>query len=347
VVDFGVSAIVEGDDSSVCASSHDGVVGTIAYLAPEQARGQSGGSFAGDQYALAVLLYECVAGARPFSGSSTDEVFGAILSSSFVPASRLAYDIPSGFDAIVARAMSCEPGDRFPSMRAFGAALLPLASERTRWAYGAELTNAPDTAAADSRVRKLSGRKKAAGAAVTKTVESAHAPPAAGAKPPKRGKAAVLAYDGVAIATRGDTATILWKAPPRPLRARWLFDQMDRMVAELPGGALALMIILPTSAPPDRATSLENAVRLLKLRPSMRKTVVVVLGESVWQTVVKGVLRAVMPWSASRLAFASAVDEGIAKLLKAAGPKTPKQAAVRRDVLALYAALDPTLVNEG
>jgi hypothetical protein len=122
---------------------------------------------------------------------------------------------------------------------------------------------------------------------------------------------------------------------------------MDRMVAELPGGALALMIILPTSAPPDRATSLENAVRLLKLRPSMRKTVVVVLGESVWQTVVKGVLRAVMPWSASRLAFASAVDEGIAKLLKAAGPKTPKQAAVRRDVLALYAALDPTLVNEG
>jgi serine/threonine protein kinase len=48
VVDFGVSAIVEGSESSVSMTS-DGVVGTIAYLPPEQARAQSGGSFAGDQ----------------------------------------------------------------------------------------------------------------------------------------------------------------------------------------------------------------------------------------------------------------------------------------------------------
>jgi hypothetical protein len=347
VVDFGVSAIVEGNESSVATTSQEGVVGTIAYLPPEQASGQSRGSFAGDQYALAVLLYECVAGARPFSGSSTYEVFGAILSSPVVPPSQLAYDIPSEFDAIVARAMSRDPGDRFPSMRAFGAALLPLASERTRWAYGAELTNDPAAAAAESQVRELPGPKKAAGAGVTKTVDSARTPAAAGAEPPKKGKAAVLVYDGVAMARRGDTVTILWKAPARPLRARWLFDQMDRMVARRPGGVLALMIILPTSAPPDRATSLENAVRLLKLRPSLRRTVVVVLGESVWQTVAKGVLRAVMPWSSSRLAFASTVDEGIAKLLKAAGPKTPKTAAIERDVRALYAALDPTLANEG
>jgi Protein kinase domain len=346
VVDFGVSAIVEGDDSSVGTTSQEGVVGTIAYLPPELASGQSRGSFAGDQYALAVLLYECVAGARPFSGSSAYEVFGAILSSLVVPPSQLAYDIPSEFDAIVARAMSRDPGDRFPSMREFGAALLPLASERTRWAYEAELTNAAAAAGADSQVRKLPEPKKAAGAAVTKTVDSARAPAAAGAQPPKKGKAALLTYDGVAMARRGDTATILWKAPARPLRARWLFDQMDRMVAERPGGVLALMIILPTSAPPDRATSLENAVRLLKLRASLRRTVVVVLGESVWQTVAKGVLRAVMPWSSRRLAFASTVDEGIAKLLKAAGPKTPRTAAIERDVRALYAALDPTLANE-
>jgi hypothetical protein len=347
VVDFGVSAIVEGDDSSVGISSQEGVVGTIAYLPPEQARGQSGGSFAGDQYALAVMLYECVTGARPFAGSSSYEVLGAIVSSPVLAPSRRAYDIPPGFDAIVARAMSRDPRDRFPSMRAFGAALLPLASERARWAYGAELTGGPSVAA-DSQVRKRVRRRvRAVREAVTDTVDSARSPAVAKAKPPKKGKAAVQSYDGVGLARRGDTVAILWKAPARTLRARWLFDQMDRIVADQPDGILALMIILPTSAPPDRATSVESAVRLLKLRPSIRRTAVVVVGDSVWRTVAQNVLRAFMPWGSSRLTFATAIEEGIAKLLKAAGPKTPRAAAIQRDLQALYAALDPTLANEG
>jgi hypothetical protein len=122
---------------------------------------------------------------------------------------------------------------------------------------------------------------------------------------------------------------------------------LDRIVADQPQGILTLMIILPTSAPPDRATSVESAVRLLKLRPSTRRTVVVVLGDSVWRMVAQGVLRAFMPWGPSRLAFASTIDEGVTKLLKAAGPKTPKTAAIQRDVQSLFAALDPTLANEG
>jgi hypothetical protein len=348
VVDFGVSAIVEGDDSSVGMSSQDGVVGTIAYLAPEQARGQSGGSFAGDQYALAVLLYECVTGGRPFAGSSTYEVLGAILSSPVVAPSQRAYNVPVGFDAILARAMSRNPRHRFPTMRAFGAALLPLASERARWAYGAELSCVP-SAGVESQVRKrVRRRKKDACPAVTETVNSARAPVVAKAKPPKKGTAVVKSYDGVGVAQRGDIAVVLWKAPARTLRARWLFDEMDRIVVGQPEGILTLMIILPTSAPPDRATSVESAVRLLKLRPATRRTVVVVPGDSVWRMVAQGVLRAFMPWGSSRLAFASAIDEGIAKLLKAARPKTPKTATIQRDVQALFAALDPTLAaNEG
>jgi hypothetical protein len=107
------------------------------------------------------------------------------------------------------------------------------------------------------------------------------------------------------------------------------------------------MIILPTSAPPDRATAVESAGRLLKLRKSTRKAAVVVLGDSLWQSVAQAILRAFMPWGSSRLVFSGTVDEGLTKMMKGAGTKTPKAAAIERDVRALYAALDPTLTNEG
>ncbi len=346
VVDFGVSAIVGDNDSSVGASADEGVVGTIAYLSPEQARGKCGGSFAGDQYALAVLIYECVTGARPFSGPTALEMLRAIQSARVVPPSSCAYDVPPGFDAIVARAMSRNPRNRFPSLRAFGAALLPLASERARCCWGAEFTG-PPAPAADSRVRKRARRTKTDAPAVTETVDSSPAPALPIPAAPKKGKATVLTYDGVALASRGDVVTILWKAPARLLRARWLFDHLDRIVAEQPEGILTLMIILPTSAPPDRATAVESAARLLKMRKATRKTAVVVVGDSLWQSVAQAILRAFMPWGSSRLVFSGKVDEGLTKMMKGAGTRTPKSAAIERDVRALYAALDPTLANEG
>jgi hypothetical protein len=119
------------------------------------------------------------------------------------------------------------------------------------------------------------------------------------------------------------------------------------MVAAEPDGILVLMIILPTSAPPDRATSVENAVRVLKLRAAIRRAVVVIAGDSAWQKVAKSVMRAFMPWTSSRLACASTAEGGIAKLLEAAGGKTPTKAAIEGDLRDLYAELDPTLISDG
>ncbi len=350
VVDFGVSAIVEGNDSSVGTSS-DGVVGTVAYLPPEQARGKSGGSFAGDQYALAVLLYECVTGQRPFSGSTPYDVLGAILTAPVVPPSRRATDVPRALDAVVARAMSRDPADRFPSLRAFGAALLPMASDRARSSWSAEFlrptAEVTGETGAPSRVRKSVRRKKAAISPETKTVDSAPAPSVKRAISRRRVEPSVRSYDGVGFAIRGDTVTILWKAPARPPRARWLFDQMDQAALDAPEGLLTLMIILPTSAPPDRATAVESAMRLFNLRSVTRKTAVVIIGDSVWRSVAKGILRVLMPTLDARtLVFAAGVEKAIAKLQGAAGPRTPKAAEIERDVQALYAALDPTLANE-
>jgi hypothetical protein len=342
VLDFGVSAIVEGSESSV-GTTGDGVVGTIAYLPPEQARGLSGGSFAGDQYALGVLLYECVTGTQPFVGATAYEVLRAIVASRVVPPSQRTVDVPAGFDAVIARAMSRKPEDRFASVRHLGAALLPMASERACAAWTAEFQN---LGAADSQVRRRRSRKKTPASVSEETVDSARSPVLRSAVvPAQKGASAVQVYDGLAFAQRGDVTTILWKAPARILRARWLFDHLDRIIEEQPDGMLTLMIILPTSAPPDRTTSVESAKRVAKIRTGTRKVVVVILGDSLWQSVAKGVLRVFMP-SWSSLAFAAQVEEGITKLLRSAGPKTPKASAIQRDVRALYAALDPTLANE-
>jgi serine/threonine protein kinase len=138
VVDFGVSKVIAGTGVNELTVT-GAVVGTAAYMAPEQVRAARNASFRSDQYSLAVLLYQCVTGRLPFAGRSTYEILESVMSAPLAPPSTRASGIPRALDEAVLRAMSRDATDRFPSVRAFGAALLPLASERTRHALGAEL----------------------------------------------------------------------------------------------------------------------------------------------------------------------------------------------------------------
>jgi serine/threonine protein kinase len=344
VVDFGVSAILEGGDASH-GTTAEGVVGTVAYLPPEQAGGASTGSFEGDQYALAVLLYECVTGERPFTGASAYEVLQAIVKAPLAAPGTRVEGIPAAFDKALLRAMSRDPKKRFRSIRAFGAALLPLASERSQYAWGPELADPPPAATVETKARKA--KRKAASTSLTATVESARPPQPPTPASSTTNASGLASYDGVATVTRGDTITILWKAPARALRARWVFDRTDRLAAQHPEGYLTLMIILPSSAPPDGQTVVESAARLAKLSPTMRRTVIVVQGDSVWQSIARSVLRVLMPTLRSRLVFAKDLDDGIARIAKSAGPHTPSSAELKDDVQALHAELHPAFPHDG
>jgi tRNA A-37 threonylcarbamoyl transferase component Bud32 len=138
VVDFGVSKVLE-QDGGAPATATDGVVGTAAYMAPEQARTVRDASFQSDQYSLAVILYQCVTGKPPFATTGVYDLMVAIMTAPLAPPSQRAEGIPDGFDEVVLRAMSRDPRERFPSVRAFGAALLCFARERDRVAWSAEL----------------------------------------------------------------------------------------------------------------------------------------------------------------------------------------------------------------
>lgn len=149
VVDFGVSKVISGDCTAHLTVSNS-VVGTTAYMAPEQVRGANT-SFRSDQYSLAAMLYQCITGELPFSGESVYEVMESIITTPLAAPSARASGLSPALDTAVLRAMSRDPEHRFPTVRAFGAALLPLASERTRLALRAEFDDCtPDPALTDT-----------------------------------------------------------------------------------------------------------------------------------------------------------------------------------------------------
>jgi serine/threonine protein kinase len=141
VLDFGVSKVLgDGDAGPVTAT--DSVLGTFEYMPPELAHTARDASYASDQYSLAVILYQCVTGDLPFTAGGVHELLQAIMTAPVPSPSQRVPGIPTKLDGILLRAMSRNAHDRFPSARAFGAALLPLAHERDRLAWGEDFSTA-------------------------------------------------------------------------------------------------------------------------------------------------------------------------------------------------------------
>ncbi len=139
-----------------------GLMGTPAYLAPEQIEGPRTVSAASDQYALGIILYQCVTGRPAFS--SDDEVtklFGDILNGKRTPADELRWDLPEGFQRIIDRATSRDPAARFPSVRAMGKALLAYASPKATLTWASTFSDREAPAGARRRRRRGGGRSGA------------------------------------------------------------------------------------------------------------------------------------------------------------------------------------------
>lgn len=95
------------------------VVGTIAYMSPEQAAGQPLDARS-DMFSFGVVLYEMLSGRRPFAGATNLELLQQVIHGNPAP---LRDDVPEPLRALVARALQKEPARRFASMHEFVAAL--------------------------------------------------------------------------------------------------------------------------------------------------------------------------------------------------------------------------------
>ena len=118
VCDFGLARHV----SSVGSLTGDrGFVGTVDYVAPEQIRGEKVDGRA-DVYALGCVLYECLAGERPFERESELAVVFAHLNEPPPRLTELRPELPAAWDRVVARVLAKEPDGRYGTCGALAAA---------------------------------------------------------------------------------------------------------------------------------------------------------------------------------------------------------------------------------
>ena len=134
VLDFGIAKDEEGGAATSAvgpAVSGKTLFGTPYYLAPELVADHQAAGTASDQYALGVILYECLTGAPPYRGDTVDDLFRAIADGKAVPPSARRPEIPRELDAVVMRALSPDPKARFLSVAELRQALVPFSSKGT------------------------------------------------------------------------------------------------------------------------------------------------------------------------------------------------------------------------
>src|SRR5262245_8291606 len=161
LADFGL-AKVEGEEKPV---THSGdILGTPAYMSPEQARGQALHVDARtDVYSLGVVLYELLTRERPFQGNRRMLIL-QVLEDEPRPPRQLSDKIPRDLETICLKAMAKSPGSRYGSVQ-------ELAEDLRRWLAGEPIKARPQSTV--ERLVRWTRRRPAAAALIGVTVLAA------------------------------------------------------------------------------------------------------------------------------------------------------------------------------
>ena len=226
VIDFGVAKA-----AGRLQTTREGVVkGKMAYMAPEQLRAGEVTCLA-DVYAMAVVLWEMLAGKRMFPGANDAALFGKVLEGVKEPPSVYAPGIPQALDDLVMRGLAADPSDRFPSAAAMAEMLerlVPpaLPTEVGRWVQDV----AAETLARRSAL--LADIESSSGAA-TVPANSSTAP----ASTP-RAEPSPLPEDAATVASQPSSLTL---ETPKPAQSEAPGPRRVGRVA-LVGGAAAFVV---------------------------------------------------------------------------------------------------------
>jgi endoglucanase len=188
VLDFGVAKLQALDEAS--AATRTGVVlGTAAYMSPEQARGDKLVDKRADVYALGAILYELVSLKRPHPGDSQNAILHHIATQPPASLASVQPGLPADFVDLVGKAISSDPNARPETVEALGDALAVFARR--------EVWPAPPSDSAGVRVGELSSTMQADG-------------------DPARGTPGVPTVDDRALHPTGPSVGDLVSAPETP-----------------------------------------------------------------------------------------------------------------------------------
>jgi serine/threonine protein kinase len=223
-----------------------------------------------DQYALGVVLRECVTGKNPFEGSNFAEVVKLITNAQYPSLAELNPRLSKRFVAIVDRAMNADPNNRFSDMRAMGRQLLLLAGQRTRITWG------------------LTFGQEGRGPLPLATLERPSLPEPVPAAPPRKRRATAMLIAGVAVLSasltslfltpdREDPGTPQAQAPVHDVNAPRTVVMQNTPVAE--PAPPSPMLVPPPSPPPAteerpatrNVSTVEEDAEPVREEPSPRK----------------------------------------------------------------------------
>ena len=133
VLDFGIAKRVHTDErdathEAVTLTAPGVVVGTVAYMSPEQTRGETVDGRT-DIFSLGCVLYQAATGRQPFRAPTPIATMMAIATAQPAPPSGLQTTLPVGFDAFISRCLAKSRDDRFSTMDDVASALRRLSGE--------------------------------------------------------------------------------------------------------------------------------------------------------------------------------------------------------------------------
>jgi eukaryotic-like serine/threonine-protein kinase len=120
VLDFGLAKLGRSEDMecsetvSFAGTASGSVMGTVAYMSPEQARGEVLDART-DLFSLGVVLYEMASGKRAFDGPTSAVIFNSILTASPTPVSSIRGDVPRELESIINKALQKDRKARYQS----------------------------------------------------------------------------------------------------------------------------------------------------------------------------------------------------------------------------------------
>ncbi len=127
VLDFGISKTL----SDAHITDTRGIVGTPAYMSPEQAKNSRKTDLRTDIWSLGAILYELLSGQPPYTGETVGEVLALVLAESPRPLRELAPHLPPGILAVVDKCLARDRDHRYQSAGELARALAPFAGNPT------------------------------------------------------------------------------------------------------------------------------------------------------------------------------------------------------------------------